>query len=277
MSDIACTARGLTLQAGMDIWATIHREAAAAVANDRLMRRGIEALVLRHASFPEALACNLARRLADDALDADTIGAVIAEALEDTPEIIEATLADLLAIRDRDPATEDLLGPFMFFKSFHAIQVHRVSHWLWTHERRYLAQHLQSRVSLVMGMDIHPAARIGRGLMIDHGTGVVIGETAVVEDDVSMLHEVTLGGTGKAHGDRHPKVRRGVLIGAGAKILGNVEIGECAKVGAGSIVLDDVAPYTTVVGVPARAVGPRNTGMPALTMDQMMPVADWVI
>ena len=277
MSDIACTARGLTLQAGMDIWATIHREANAAVARDPLMRRSIEALVLRHASFPEALACNLARRLADDALDAETIGAVIAEALEDAPEIIEATLADLRAIRDRDPATEDLLSPFVFFKSFHAIQAYRVAHWLWVRKRRHLAQHLQSQVNLVMGMDIHPAARIGRGIMIDHGTGVVIGETAVVEDDVSMLHEVTLGGTGKAHGDRHPKVRRGVLIGAGAKILGNVVVGECAKVGAGSIVLDDVAPYTTVVGVPARPVGPRNTGMPALTMDQMLPAPDWVI
>ena len=186
------------------------------------------------------------------------------------PDIVAATAADLLAIRDRDPSCEDLLTPFLFFKGFQALQAHRVSHWLWMGGRIHLARHMQSRISEVFAADFHPAATVGRGIMIDHGTSLVIGETAVVEDDVSMLQEVTLGGTGKAGGDRHPKVGRGVLIGAGAKILGNIRIGEGAKVGAGSIVLDDVAPFTTVVGVPAKPVA-RNAAMAALTMDQTWP------
>lgn len=277
MSDLACTARSLAIQVGMDTWATIHREASAAVAADRLMAGPVDSWILRHASLPDALACNLARKLADDGLSAEVLSELIGEALENDPDIIEAAAADLAAVRERDPACTDLLTPFLFFKGFQAIQAYRISHWLWLRGRTNLARYLQSRVSEVFAGDIHPGARIGRGIMVDHLTGLVIGETAVVEDDVSMLHEVTLGGTGKDTGDRHPKVRRGVLISAGAKILGNIEIGEGAKVGAGSIVLDSVAPYTTVVGVPARPVGPRNTSMPALTMDQMLPPYDWVI
>ncbi|MCW3476463.1 serine O-acetyltransferase [Limobrevibacterium gyesilva] len=276
MADLACSMRSLSIQAGVDLWATIHRDADAAVARDRLMSSAVRALVLRHSSFPDALACNLARKLADDAIDAPGLAGVITDALEDDPDIIDATVTDLRAIRERDPACPDLLTPFLYFKGFHALQAHRISHWLWRHGRQHLARHMQSRISEVFAADIHPAARLGRGIMIDHGTGLVIGETAVVEDDVSMLQEVTLGGTGKETGDRHPKIRRGVLIGAGAKILGNIEVGEGAKVGAGSIVLDAVAPYTTVVGVPARPVGPRNTCLPALTMDQTLP-HDWVI
>ncbi len=179
-------------------------------------------------------------------------------------------------MRDRDPACPDLLTPLLHFKGFQALQGHRVAHYLWHHDRPHLAKHLQSRMSEVFGVDIHPAATLGRRIMLDHATGIVIGETAIVEDDVSILQEVTLGGTGKEDGARHPRVHRGVMIGAGAKILGSIDVGEGAKVGAGSIVLAPVEPYTTVVGVPARPVGPRLKTMAALTMDQTW-APDYVI
>jgi serine O-acetyltransferase len=277
MSDMTCGVRvafrpGYAELPGLlDLWATIRRDAAAAVAQDRLMSRPINDMLLRHDGFAEALACRLARKLADDELDAATLAALFGEVYEDEPAIVAAAADDLRAIRDRDPACADLLTPFLYFKGFLALQAYRISHHLWQRGRLHLARHMQSRCSEVFGADIHPAARLGRGILVDHGTGLVIGETAVVDDDVSMLQEVTLGGTGKETGDRHPKIRRGVLIGAGAKILGNIEVGEGAKVGAGSVVLASVPPYTTVVGVPARAVGPRNAVLPALTMDQMMP------
>jgi serine O-acetyltransferase len=178
--------------------------------------------------------------------------------------------ADMTAVFERDPACTSMLEPILYFKGFHALQSHRVAHSLWTQGRRSLASFLQNRISEAFGMDIHPAARIGRGIMIDHGTGVVIGETAVVEDDVSLLQGVTLGGTGKETGDRHPKVRRGALICAGATVLGNIEIGECAKVGAASVVLKDVPPRTTAVGVPARIVG-SCCEEPARAMDHSLP------
>ena len=270
MSDLDCTLRNVSVPAGTAVWQTILREAAIAVAQDRLMARVINVLVMPHGDLPCAMACLLARKLQDDSFDRQTMAGLIGDAYEDEPDIVAATAADLLAIRDRDPSCEDLLTPFLNFKGFQALQAHRVSNWLWRGGRIHLARHMQSRISEVFGADFHPAATMGRGIMIDHGTSVVIGETAVVEDDVSMLHEVTLGGTGKAGGDRHPKVRRGVRHGAGAKILGNIEIGEGAKVGSGSVVLDDVAPFTTVVGVPARPVG-RNVAMAALTMDQTWP------
>lgn len=171
----------------------------------------------------------------------------------------------------RDPASTSYSHPFLYFKGFQAPQSYRVAHWLWTRDRRSLALFLQNRVSQVFAVDIHPAARIGQGILIDHGTGVVIGETAVVENDVSMLHDVTLGGTGKETGDRHPKVRAGVLIGTGAKILGNVEIGTGAKIGAGSVVLTSVKPHCTVAGVPAKVVGKPCEHDPALTMDHRLP------
>jgi serine O-acetyltransferase len=259
------------LPALVDLWATIRRDAAVAVAQDRLMSRPINEMLLNHPGFAEALACRLARKLGDDELDAATLAGLIGESYADEPAIVAAAAVDLRATCDRDPACPDLLTPFLYFKGFLALQAYRISHYLWLRGRVHLARHMQSRCSEVFGADIHPAARLGRGILVDHGTGLVIGETAVVDDDVSMLQEVTLGGTGKDHGDRHPKIRRGVLIGAGAKILGNIEVGEGAKVGAGSVVLAPVPPYTTVVGVPAHAIGPRNAAMPALTMDQMMP------
>ena len=199
---------------------------------------------------------------------------LISDAMSADPGITNAVRADLNAVRERDPAAHHYSRPFLFFKGFHALQTYRVAHWLWRHDREALALFLQSRCTEVFGVDIHPAARIGNGIMIDHATGVVVGETAVIEDDVSMLHGVTLGGTGKHQGDRHPKVRRGVLIGAGAGILGNVEIGEGAKIGAGSVVLTDVPPHVTVAGVPAVIVGAADSDMPALAMNHRLDCPD---
>jgi serine O-acetyltransferase len=192
---------------------------------------------------------------------------VIEQALADDPSISTAMRADLQAVSERDSACCSLVTPLLFFKGFHALQSYRIAHWLWQQGRNSLALFLQNRISSVFAVDIHPAARIGKGIMFDHATGIVIGETAVVEDNVSIMQSVTLGGTGKEAGDRHPKVRRGVLISAGAKILGNIEIGECAKVGAGSVVLKDVAPRTTVAGVPARVVGDSLCTQPSRDMD----------
>jgi serine O-acetyltransferase len=270
MSELDCGVRSVSDPVSAEVWRAIQAEATQAVLRDRLMGRVVNTLVRPHADLGCAMACLLARKLADDAVDRGTLAGLIGDAYEDSPAIVAATAADLLAVRDRDPSCGDLLTPFLYFKGFQSLQAHRVAHWLWQGGRTHLARHMQSRMSEVFAVDFHPAARIGQGIMIDHGTGVVVGETAVIEDDVSMLHEVTLGGTGKSHGDRHPKVRRGVLIGAGAKILGNIEIGAGAKVGGGSVVLDDVPPYTTVVGIPARPVA-RVPGMAALAMDQTWP------
>ncbi len=259
------------------IWSTMRREAVEAVERDALMAGQINTAVLRHASFADGLAARIAHKLADGDVSEPVLAALVADAIADTPSIARAAARDLMAVRDRDPASRDLITPFLFFKGFLALQSYRLAHWLWQRGREHLARQLQSRGSEVFGVDIHPAARLGCGIMIDHGTGLVIGETAVVEDDVSMLHGVTLGGTGKECGDRHPKIRRGVLLGAGAKVLGNIEVGEGAKVGAGSIVLDPVEPHTTVVGVPARPVGPRLTDLPAFTMDQTLPPPEYAI
>ena len=260
------------------LWTMMRREAESAVRRDPPIARVIEHTVLRHDSLADALACRLAQKLADDDFSRDEITAFAEEAFAADGDILAAVAADLTAILDRDAACPDHITPFLFFKGFHALQACRIGGWFWRQRREHLAHLLQSRISEVFGVDIHPAARLGRGILLDHATGIVIGETAVVEDDVSMLQEVTLGGTGKECGDRHPKVRRGVLIGAGAKILGNIEIGEGAKVGAGSIVLAAVAPYTTVVGVPARPVGVVRQGlMPGLTMDQSLPAVDFSI
>ncbi len=253
---------------GSGIWAQMIAEGTEMAAREPLLSRAVDLTLLAHEGFADALAHRLAAKLGDADIGAECLAALMADAMEEEPDIVAAAAEDLTAIRERDPACPDLVTPFFYFKGFHATQVHRVSHWLWRHGRQHLARHLQSRASEMFGLDIHPAARLGRRILIDHGTAVVIGETAVVEDDVSILQDVTLGGTGKECGDRHPKIRRGVLLGAGAKVLGNIEVGEGARVGAGSIVLANVAPFTTVVGVPARPVGPRNTTMPALTMDQ---------
>ena len=253
------------------LWQEIRDEVAEDVRREPALAGFLRATILDHERFEDALGSMLAAKLAGPNLDAAQIREVIHEAIDKSPGIAESARADLRAVRDRDPACAGPGEPLLYFKGFHAIQSYRVAHWLWREGRRALALHLQSRISEVFGVDVHPAARIGSGIFVDHGTSVVIGETAVVGDDVSMLHEVTLGGTGKQTGDRHPKVGRGVLISAGAKILGNVTVGEGAKVGAGSVVLEDVPPHTTVVGVPARVVGKPSSEQPALEMDHKLP------
>lgn len=257
------------------LWSTMIEQAC--VCHDPLVRGLLATGIRSHADFASALAALLGRKLGDRSVAADALVELVKEGFDARPEIVCAAAADMVAIRERDPACPDYVTPFLFFKGFHAVQSYRVAHWLWGEERRHLALHLQSRGSELFGVDIHPAARLGRRILFDHGTGIVVGETSIIEDDVSILQEVTLGGTGKHSGDRHPKVRRGVLIGAGAKVLGDIEVGEGAKIGAGSIVLETVHPFTTVVGNPARKVGTRHSGMPAFTMDQMLPPIDYII
>lgn len=227
----------------------------------------LEEFVLMHPTFEQALALRLGAKLVYHSERGGHLHEVFLEAFSSDPGLGQKVRRDLRAVVERDPACDTVLTPFLWFKGFQAITCHRVAHWLWTHGRQHFARYLQSLVSEVFAVDIHPAARLGQGILLDHATGFVVGETAVIEDDVSILHAVTLGGTGKDKGDRHPKVRRGVLIGAGAKILGNIEIGEGAKIGAGSVVLEPVAPHTTVAGVPAVLVGRTDSDTPAFDMD----------
>ena len=253
------------------LWQSIREEVAGEVEREPILASFLHATVLNHKSLEDALAFLLAGKLECSALPAMLVRELIADAMEANPGIGQSIRADIRATRDRDPAAKGFSEPFLYFKGFHALQTHRVAHSLWHEGRQSLALFLQNRTSEVFGVDIHPAARVGNGILIDHATSVVIGETAVIEDNVSILHEVTLGGTGKADGDRHPKVRHGVLIGAGAKILGNVEVGRGAKVGAGSVVLEDVPPHCTVAGVPAQIIGTPNVDEPALEMDHRLP------
>lgn len=249
------------------VWAAIRERAAERAASEPMLASFLHATVLNHDRLSDSISYHLAGKLASSTLSAMQLREIMQEAMKADPEIIESVCADIQAVRERDPAVKCSLVPLLFLKGIHALTSYRVAHWLWQHERELLALFLQNRISEVFSVDIHPAAKIGRGILMDHATSIVIGETAVIEDDVSLLHEVTLGGTGKATGDRHPKVRRGVLIGAGAKILGNVEIGAGAKVGAGSVVLKNVAPHCTVAGVPAVVVGKPCSSSPALDMD----------
>ena len=211
------------------MWAMLREEAERVVVKEPWLRPFIDTAVLLHRDFPSALGSLLARKLGDSYISADQLADMVRTAVADAPCIVDEACSDLQAICTRDPAADNCLTPFLYYKGFHALEWHRVGHWLWRHDRRDLAHFLQSRVSEVFAVDIHPAVPVGRGVFIDHGTGVVIGETAVVGNDVSILQEVTLGGTGKEHGDRHPKVRDGVLLSAGAKVLGNIEIGSRQK------------------------------------------------
>lgn len=256
------------------LWRAIRDEVDEEAAKEPLLASFLYATVLNHRSLEDALAFLLAGKLESNVLPSMLIRELINEALRCDPAIGKAVRADLHAVRERDPAAHHYSRPFLFFKGFHALQTWRIAHWLWRNGREALALFVQSRSSEAFNVDIHPAARIGQGIMIDHATGVVVGETAVIEDNVSMLHGVTLGGTGKDTGDRHPKVRKGVLLGAGAEILGNVEIGEGAKVGAGSVVLTDVPPHVTVAGVPAVIVGAADSDMPALAMNHRLDCPD---
>ncbi len=232
------------------VWEALRTEAIAASDNDGSVTRSMCSAVLAHSTFGQALAYRLAVKLANHDIEFGELFTLIDDVIIGDPGIPSAAARDLSAVRERDPSNSEILTPFLYFKGFLALQGYRVSHRLWKERRLHLARHLQSRMSEIFGVDIHPAARLGSGIMLDHGSGLVIGETAVVEDDVSILQNVTLGGTGKEAGDRHPKIRRGVLIGAGATILGNVEVGTGAKIGAGSVVVSAVEPFTSVVGVP---------------------------
>lgn len=252
------------------VWARLKREAEAAIAGEPSLASLVMASVLNQPSFEAAVGHRVAARLGHPAVASDLIEQAFAEAVAADPEIGQGMRADVAAVLDRDPACYRVLEPVLFFKGFHALQCHRLAHWLHRQGRRDFALYLQSRSSEVFQTDINPAAKIGRGVFLDHGTGLVVGETAVIEDDVSLLHEVTLGGTGKQGGDRHPKVRKGVLIGAGAKILGNIEIGQCARVAAGSVVLAAVPRNKTVAGVPAKVVGEAGCAEPSRSMDQTL-------
>ncbi len=234
----------------------------------------MQSMILDHPDFEQALAGMLAKKLGTLFLPEEQIKQTALHTLIYEPGISIAAQEDLVAVCHRDPACYRYSEPFLYYKGYQGLQSYRITHWLWQHGRRDLAAYLQSRISTVFSIDIHPAARIGCGIMIDHAHSIVIGETAVVGDDVSMLHEVTLGGTGKDTGDRHPKIASGVLIGAGAKILGNVKVGKGAKIGAGSVVLNDVGPHSTVAGVPAKPVGSCKSAQPALYMDHTLTSDD---
>lgn len=250
------------------LWQAIRQEVKLRADFEPIMSTFFHATVLNHDTFEGALSFLLASKLDSPVVSSMAIREIFEEAYREEPAIIRAAEIDIKAIRSRDPACNSYSTPLLFYKGFHALQAYRVAHWLWLHERHSLSFYLQNQMSAIFGVDIHPAARIGCGIMLDHATSIVIGETAVVEDDVTMLHGVTLGGTGKQQGDRHPKVRHGVLIGASASIIGNIEIGEGAKVGAGSVVMKDVPPHVTVAGVPAEIVGRPSGDTPAEDVDQ---------
>src|SRR4051812_31171939 len=245
------------------VWARIRREAEEVVRREPELATFIYLTLLHHDTLEAAIVHRLSERLAHADVSGDVIRQTYAEALEADPTIGESFRADIAAVMDRDPATHRTLEPLLYYKGFHAIQTHRLAHWLWNKGRKNFALYLQSRSSAVFQTDINPNARIGRGIFLDHATGLVVGETATIDDDVSILHGVTLGGTGKEDEDRHPKIRRGVMIGAGAKILGNIEVGHCARIAAGSVVLKPVPHNTTVAGVPAKVVGTAGCAEPS--------------
>lgn len=251
-------------------WARIRSETQSELEHEPILASFLHATILNHDRLESALSFHLANKLDSPTASALLLREVIEEAFNSDPDIGIAVRADIAAVFERDSACHDFLTPFLFFKGFHALQCYRVAHWLWQHNRKALALFFQNRISCQLGVDIHPAARIGKGIMLDHATGIVIGETAVVKDNVSMMQMVTLGGTGKEHGDRHPKIDEGVLISTGAKILGNIRIGAGAKIAAGSVVLQDVPPHTTVAGVPAKVIGKPTCAAPALDMNQQI-------
>jgi serine O-acetyltransferase len=257
----------MSLTTADPMWQRIRKEAAQHASEEPVLASFLHATILNHSELEGALSFHLASQLDSSTASALLLREVMLEALESDHTIRAAVRADLQAVEDRDSACNELYVPFLYFKGFHALQTHRVAHWLWNKGRQSLALFFQNRMSAEFCVDIHPAATMGQGIMLDHATGLVIGETAVVGNNVSILQAVTLGGTGKDEGDRHPKIGDGVLISAGAKILGNIRVGEGAKVGAGSVVLEDVPEHTTVAGVPAKIVGRPASDQPALEMD----------
>jgi len=252
------------------IWSQVRREAEEISASEPALGGFIYATVLDHARLEDSVCHRLARRLQHAALDSGLLHKTFHEVLAAEPSLGEAFRADLMAVAKRDPACRRMIEPLLYYKGFHALETYRIGHWLWKAGRKDFALYLQSLVSRFLQVDIHPAAEIGRGVMFDHATGIVIGETAVIGDNCSMLHGVTLGGTGNERDDRHPKIGRGVMIGAGAKILGNIEIGHCARIAAGSVVIKQVPNNVTVAGVPAKVVGEAGCPEPSRAMDQML-------
>jgi serine O-acetyltransferase len=259
-----------SLRAIDPVWSRISEEAEEAVRNEPLLGGLIHSSILHYDTMEGALAHRIALKLASGEMSEQILREIADEAYETDPTLAEAARTDIMAVYDRDPACHRLIQPILYFKGYQALQAYRVGHWLWTQGRKDLAYFFQMRISEVFGVDIHPAARIGKGIMIDHAHSIVIGETAVVGDNVSMLHSVTLGGTGKETEDRHPKIGSGVLIGAGAKVLGNIHVGDCARIAAGSVVLEDVPPKKTVAGVPARIVGDVKCPQPSVSMDHLI-------
>jgi serine O-acetyltransferase len=252
------------------LWLRLRSEAEAACDHEPKLASLFFDSILNQPSFEAAVFHRVAARLKNDVISLPLIVQGFNKASADDGCIVEAAKADIAAVLDRDPACNRLIEPFLYFKGFHAIQAHRLNHWLWHHGERDFALYLQSRSSEVFQTDIHPGAKFGHGIFLDHATGLVVGETAEVGDNVSMTHQVTLGGSGKDTGDRHPKIRRGVLIGAGAVILGNIEVGEHARVAAGSVVLKPVPAHATVAGVPAKVVRIVDSDMPSRSMDQTL-------
>ena len=252
------------------VWLRVREEAFAMVESEPLLGGLVHSSLLHHASLEGALAFRFSLKLASGEMSEQILREIADEAFATDPTLGQIARADVMAVFDRDPACLRFIQPILFFKGYQAIQAYRIGHWLWQNGRKDMAYFVQMRVSETFGVDIHPAARIGRGIMIDHAHSIVIGETAVVGDNVSMLHSVTLGGTGKEDGDRHPKIGDGVLIGAGAKVLGNITVGHCSRIAAGSVVLQDVPHNTTVAGVPARVVGEAGCSQPSVTMDQLL-------
>ncbi len=256
------------------IWTELRHEAEEAIRKEPALGGFIFATILSHQRLEDSVCHRMAQRLNHADVDAGLIGQMFADVLDAQPELGNAFRADLAAVYDRDPACHRYLEPLLYFKGFHALVTHRFAHALWVQGRRDFAYYLQSQASRIFSIDIHPAAKIGIGIFFDHGHGIVIGETSVVGDNVSMLHGVTLGGTGKDEGDRHPKIGDNVLLSAGAKVLGNISVGHCSKVAAGSVVLKDVPPNKTVAGVPAKIVGDSGCPEPARAMDQRLAPDD---
>src|SRR3954462_15599100 len=254
------------------VWTRIREEAEEVARREPELSSFIYSSILHHAAFEQAVVHRIAERLDHADVSGELIRQAYADALEDDPSIGDAFRADIVATIDRDPAAHRYIDPLLYFKGFHAIQTHRLAHWLWKKGRKDFALYLQSRSSAVFATDINPNARIGRGIFLDHATGLVVGETATIDDDVSILHGVTLGGTGKEKEDRHPKIRRGVMISAGAKILGNIEVGRCARIAAGSVVVKPVPNNVTVAGVPAKVVGTAGCPEPSRSMDMMFDI-----
>jgi serine O-acetyltransferase len=251
------------------IWEQVRREAEETSANEPVLASLIYATILSEPTLEDAICHTVAHRL-QPSVDTGLLFKTFREVLSEEPGLSEYFRADIMAVAKRDPACRRLLEPLFYFKGFVALETYRFAHQLWQSGRRDFALYLQSQSSRVFAVDIHPAARMGKGIMLDHATEIVIGETAVVGDNCSMLHGVTLGGTGNERGDRHPKIGSGVMMGSGAKILGNIKIGDCVRVAAGSVVVQDVPPRRTVAGVPARDIGPAGCEEPALSMDQLV-------